>query len=94
MIRWTEVAAEHLDNAYDYIARSNGEHVATRIAELIIAAIERLAAHPMLGRPGRVEGTRELVVAKTPFLVAYTIEKDRIVVLAIYHGARQWPSAF
>jgi toxin ParE1/3/4 len=48
----------------------------------------------MSGRPGRVLGTRELVVSNSPFVVAYSIEKERIVILAIYHGAQQWPELF
>jgi len=48
----------------------------------------------MSGRPGRVPGTRELVISNSPFVVAYCIEKERIVILAIYHGAQQWPEAF
>ena len=48
----------------------------------------------MSGRPGRVPGTRELAISNTPFITAYTIENDRIVILAIYHGAQQWPTVF
>jgi long-chain acyl-CoA synthetase len=40
---------------------------------------------------GRVPVTRELVVANTPFIAAYAIQKARIVILAVYHGAQQWP---
>lgn len=45
----------------------------------------------MSGRPGRVPGIRELVISNTPFIAAYAIENDRIVILAVYHGAQQWP---
>jgi plasmid stabilization system protein ParE len=48
----------------------------------------------MSGRPGRVPGTRELVISDTPFIAAYAIEKARIVILAVYHGAQQWPESF
>jgi toxin ParE1/3/4 len=94
MIRWTETAADHLEGVYEHIARDKGEQVAARIAELIGESIQGLETHPMLGRPGRVSGTRELVVTTTPFLIAYTIDKDCIVILAIYQGARSWPRHF
>lgn len=94
MIRWTEQAAEQLDQVYDYVALSNSEEIAARVTERIINSIERLTTFPMSGRPGRVQGTRELVIFQTPFLVAYTIDKDRVVILAIYHGAQQWSKAF
>jgi len=56
--------------------------------------VQQLATFPMSGRTGRVAGTRELVISNSPFIAAYGIEKDRIVILAIYHGAQQWPTAF
>ncbi|MGC2323423.1 MAG: type II toxin-antitoxin system RelE/ParE family toxin [Terriglobales bacterium] len=94
MIEWTEQAARQLDQAHDYIALSNSEEVAARIAAQIVARVQQLASFPMSGRPGRVPGTRELVISQTPFIVAYTIDNDRIVILAIYHGAQRWPAAF
>jgi plasmid stabilization system protein ParE len=45
----------------------------------------------MSGRSGRVPGTRELVISDTPFIAPYAIDRDRIVILAVYHGAQQWP---
>lgn len=91
MIEWTEQATRQLDQAYDYIALSNSESVASRITMLIVTSIQQLIPFPMSGRPGRIPNTRELVIAHTPFIVAYTIDKSSIVVLAIYHGAQQWP---
>jgi addiction module RelE/StbE family toxin len=94
MIEWTEQAARQLDQAHDYIALSNSEEVAARIAMRIVASVQRLATFPMSGRSGRVPGIRELVISNTPFIAAYAIDHDRIVVLAIYHGAQQWPELF
>jgi toxin ParE1/3/4 len=94
MIEWTEQAIRQLDHAHDYIALSNSEEVAARITTRIVTTIQQLASFPMSGRSGRVPDTRELVISGTPFIAAYTIDQDRIVVLAIYHGARQWPEAF
>ncbi len=94
MIAWTEQATRQLDQAHDYIALSNGEDIAARITTRIIASVQQLATFPMSGRSGRVPGTRELVISSTPFIAAYTIEDDRIVILAIYHGAQQWPPVF
>jgi toxin ParE1/3/4 len=47
-----------------------------------------------MGRPGRVPGTRELVVAGTPYIVAYRVTASRVDVLAIIHAARRWPQMF
>jgi toxin ParE1/3/4 len=93
-IEWTEQAVRHLNQARDYIALSNSEEVAERIAMRIVTTVQQLASFPMSGRSGRVPGTRELVISNTPFIAAYIIHGDRIVILAIYHGAQQWPEAF
>ncbi len=94
MIEWTEQATRQLDQAYDYIALSNSEAVAARITMQIVTSVQQLAAFPMSGRSGRVPGTRELVISNTPFVVAYSVDHDRIVILAVYHGAQHWPEVF
>jgi len=93
-IEWTDQAVRQLDQAHDYIALSNSEEVASRITTKIINTIQQLATFPLSGRTGRVPGTRELVISSTPFIAAYAIDRDRIVILAIYHGAQRWPDAF
>ena len=94
MIEWTEQAARQLDQAYDYIALSNSEEVAARITMQIVDSVQRLVTFPMSGRAGRVRGTRELVIANTPFIATYAIHRNSIVILALYHGAQQWPEVF
>jgi toxin ParE1/3/4 len=94
MIEWTEQAGSQLDQVHEYIALSNSEAVADRIVTRIVSRVEQLASFPLSGRRGRVPNTRELVISNTPFIAVYTIEKDRIVILAIYHGAQRWPESF
>ena len=94
MIEWTEQAIRQLDQAHDYITLSNSEEVAARITMQIVTSVQQLATFPMSGRSGRVPGTRELVISNTPFIAAYGIDRDRIVILAVYHGAQQWPEVF
>ena len=91
MIEWTEQATRQLDRAHDYIELSNSAEVADQITTRIVNGVQQLLSFPMSGRPGRVPRTRELVIAGTPFIVAYTINGPRIVVLAVYHVAQRWP---
>ncbi|HUG83694.1 MAG TPA: type II toxin-antitoxin system RelE/ParE family toxin, partial [Euzebya sp.] len=63
------------------------------MGDAVLAAVARLADHPVIGRPGRIAGTRELPVVGTPYLVVYRIEAAAVVVLRILHGARRWPPA-
>jgi toxin ParE1/3/4 len=94
VIKWTEQATQQLDQAHDYIALSNSKEVAAQMTMQIVNSVQQLATFPMSGRAGRVSGTRELVISHTPFIAAYVVEKADIVVLAIYHGAQQWPQSF
>lgn len=88
---WTDQAIQQLDQARDYIALSNSEEIADRVTMQIVANVDQLNSFPMSGRQGRVAGTRELVLSNTPFFAAYTIDRDRIAILALYHGAQRWP---
>jgi addiction module RelE/StbE family toxin len=94
VIKWTEQATQQLDQAHDYIALSNNQAAAARITMQIVTAVQQLAAFPMSGKAGRVPGTRELVISNTPFIAAYAIDRADIIILAIYHGAQQWPEGF
>jgi toxin ParE1/3/4 len=90
---WTRIAAADLRAAWEYIAAENAA-AAEGVLEKILRGVEALEHHPQLGRAGRVEGTRELVISGTPFVVAYRLRRDEILVLAVLHGARKWPESF
>jgi addiction module RelE/StbE family toxin len=93
-ITWTRRATRHLRAAYDYWARESSTAAADTMLERIFSAVELLQRHPELGRRGRVPGTRELVLAPTPFLLAYRIRRGNVEVVALLHGARKWPGKF
>lgn len=92
-IVWSHAALGDLKSLRAYIAK-DAPAAARAQALAIIAAIEALAAHPQSGRPGRVPGTRELVVANTPYVVPYRVQEGALFVLRVYHSARRWPDQF
>jgi toxin ParE1/3/4 len=64
------------------------------IAEHDPASAKRVALHienPKLGAPGRVPGTRKLVIPKTPYIVPYRIRGTTIEIARVYHSSRRWP---
>jgi toxin ParE1/3/4 len=81
---------EHLTHLRSYIARDNPK-AANRIGGTLLEAVERLAELPNLGRPGRVAGTRELVVPGTPYVIPYRLRGDRLEIIAVFHGRQKWP---
>ena len=89
-VRWLRAAAANLRQAVAYIAKDNPA-AATRMSARVRDAVARLDAHPMLGRPGRVPGTRELVVPGTPFVVPYGVRGDIVEIIRVLHAAQRWP---
>jgi toxin ParE1/3/4 len=92
-LRYTRLALADLEQAHDFILAEN-PRAAQAVMARIREAVERLVTFPDSGRPGRVDGTRELVVANTPFVIAYRVTPGTIDVLAVIHGSRRWPSSF
>jgi len=80
-LSWTRRALRDIDDLRIYIARDSPE-AARRQALQVLSVVERLTRFPDSGRPGRVLGTRELIVRGTPLLVAYRTRGDAIEVLA------------
>jgi toxin ParE1/3/4 len=92
-LHWTPIAIAHLHAAYDYVAEDSVA-AAESLLDRIFTAAEAATRFPQIGRQGRVAGTRELVIAGTPFVVAYRPRRNQIDVLAVFHGARRWPEEF
>jgi len=88
---WTRKASRHLRAAYDYWARERSEAAANEMLDRIFSAVEILPRFPVAGRPGRIAGTRELVIRPTPFIAAYRTRRGKIEILSLLHGARKWP---
>lgn len=89
-IRWTSPALADLRDAVAYIARDNPA-AARAVASRIWEAVRRLREQPGIGRPGRVPDTREYIVPGTPYIAAYRVEDETVIVLRVLHGARRWP---
>ena len=93
-VLWSPAAFADLAALRAYIAEDNPA-AADEIVLRIFHNIEQLLSrNPSMGRPGRVPGTRELVVPRTPYIVPYRIKAGDIEVLRVYHGARRWPDRF
>jgi toxin ParE1/3/4 len=92
-IVWSPRAIQHLAHLREYIARDNPK-AANRIAGALVEAVERLAELPDIGRPGRVAGTRELVVPGTAYVIPYRVRTDRLEVIAAFHARQKWPKHF
>ncbi len=85
---WTLEAIADRDAIFDYIEVDNPA-AALALDELFSEKAERLTDHPKLGRLGRVDGTRELVVHEN-YILVYDIAGDLVRILRVLHAARRW----
>jgi toxin ParE1/3/4 len=92
-VRWLRVALANLEEEADYIAEDN-PGAADRLVKRIMRAVNLLGKNPAMGRPGRVSGTRELVVGDTPYIGPYRVRANAVEILRVFHAARKWPASF
>jgi toxin ParE1/3/4 len=87
---WSRRAIGNLVALRDYIAEDSPRNAA-RVADRILDAVELLTRQPYIGRPGRITGTRELVVAGSSYVIPYRVREGRLELLAVFHGRQRWP---
>jgi len=91
-LQWTEPATQDLDKIAEYYEREAGSRIAATNILKIIETVKTLLDAPHQSRPGRIPGTRELVITTLPFLVPYRVKKDVIQILRVFHTAQQPPA--
>lgn len=90
---WSVPAQSDLEAIFEFIAQDN-PYAAALVIRRIRDRVRQLETMPRIGRIGRVDDTRELVVGRTPYIVAYRIEEARVSIIRIIHGRREWPQRF
>lgn len=89
-IHWSPEASADFNAIIRYIHQENPS-ASRRVAERISRTLNQLKAFPHLGRPGRLEGTRELIFSPLPFVVVYRVQEEIVEIARVLHGAQQWP---
>ncbi|MEQ1843680.1 MAG: type II toxin-antitoxin system RelE/ParE family toxin [Verrucomicrobiales bacterium] len=88
---WTTEARDDLAAAFAYVSTDNPKAGARLVLRIGGHIARQLTRFPESGRPGRIEGTRELVGSGTPYVVPYRVSGETVTILRVYHGARKWP---
>jgi toxin ParE1/3/4 len=86
-IFWTESARQDLRDIFIYISEENPNAARALLSEIKKRAI-LLQDNPLIGRVGRVDGTRELVITGTHYIFPYRVKEKQIQILAVFHTAR------
>jgi addiction module RelE/StbE family toxin len=84
-------AVADLKTISEYIEQDRSLATANRVSRAIYNSIQGLRKAPHRGRPGRIEGTREMVISSLPYVVVYQVFGERLLILNIVHGAQRWP---
>jgi plasmid stabilization system protein ParE len=90
-LRWLRLALRELEEEAAYIARDD-ERTAALVVKRIFEAVSKLPSEPGMGHPGRIPGTRELVVRQTHYIVPYRVRGEEVQILRIFHTARKRPN--
>jgi plasmid stabilization system protein ParE len=89
-VKWSRKALLNLDHAVEYIAADNPT-AAAEVAQRIWDMSQMLADQPGMGRPGRVAGTRELVISGLPYILPYVEKAGVVTILRVMHTSKKWP---
>ncbi len=91
---WSPEALQDLRDIRAYISQDNPNADKAVVARIQVLVREQIPTNPKSGRPGRVPGTRELIVSGTPFVIPYQIKGADIFIYRVYHSSRMWPESF
>ena len=92
-VRWLLRALENLNAEAEYIAQDS-HSAACEMFQYVKASVDALADFPAIGRPGRVPGTRELVIDRYPLIVPYRVVGNELQVLRVFHTRRKPPKVW
>jgi toxin ParE1/3/4 len=91
-VKWLRRALQNLEAEADYIARDNPAAARSFVLH-VLESVAVLGEYPGIGRPGRVYGTRELVISRYPYIVPYRVRDNIVQLLRVFHTARKWPGS-
>jgi toxin ParE1/3/4 len=89
-VRWSPEAAADFAGIVEYIRQQNPS-AADRVAHSLYDSVASLESFPNRGRRGRMDDTRELVLAPLPFIVVYRVKRDGVEIVRVLHGSQRWP---
>jgi toxin ParE1/3/4 len=89
-VKWLKEANRNLDAAMEYVAKDNPDAARNMYAHIRKRAAD-LAERPEIGRPGRVFGTRELVIERYPYIIPYRIRGTEVQIIRVFHTSQMPP---
>lgn len=90
-VKWLEKSLKEFDGILEYVKTHQGEETARRLAVTLSDSVDSIVKNPSTGRPGRISGTRELVISGTKYLIPFRVKGDCVHILRIFHTSRKPP---
>ena len=96
-VKWLSKALQNLDDEADYIAHKDIAHKDPAAAKLVLQrifdSVSLLPNNRAMGNPGRIHGTRELIIPDTRHIIPYRVRPrlNRIEILRVFHTSRRRP---
>ncbi len=91
-IQWTDGARRNLDSIEAHISLDDPRAAAKTVLRIVKKVQKQLAEYPGSGKPGRFEGTRELIFPDLPYIAIYTVRAETVIVIRVFHTAQQLDS--
>ncbi len=90
-VNFTPQALSDLQTIKSYIVEFNPS-AAERVISRIRQTITMFETFPLLGREGRIDGTREFAIPGLPYMIVYRIASETdLDVLTVFHQRRRYP---
>ena len=86
-LRWTPLAASDLEEIHEYLSEHHPSFAQSTV-RLLYDAVRSLRRFPERGRLGEAIGTRELILARLPYIIVYRTTHEIVEVVRIYHCAQ------
>ena len=90
-VRYTDTALRELDEIFAYITKNNRAAAASVVGR-VENLIAQLAEFPLMAQETDLSGVRKFPLARLPYVIYYTVERDEVVILHVRHGARRPPT--
>lgn len=88
---WLKRALKNIEDIHRYYCDEGLHEHAKKIVARLLKSIKQLQEFPALGRPGRVSGTRELLIHQAPYIVVYREKELQVEILRVLHSSQKWP---
>lgn len=90
-LRWTSKAQKDIITIKEYIEKDNPQAAVDLTKKIVSKVVEQLSEFKNIGKAGRVPGTRELLIASTPYVAVYRVKGSSVEVLRVLHTSLKWP---